>query len=150
MRIYDVLSVSAIKVGLQSLDKDEVIEELIHQLVSAGQLSQRGPAVEAVLRREEKMSTGIGGGIAIPHAQVAGVSGLKMAVGISEAGIDFGALDSEPVKIFFLILSGLDSPGAHLEALAEISRICREPGFIDSLETAPSAEEALALIRSVE
>ena len=150
MRLSDVLSTSAIKVGLQSVDKVEVIEELVHQLVSSGQLSLRGPAVEAVLLREEKMSTGIGGGIAIPHAQVPGLAGLKVVVGISSAGIDFGALDGDPVHVFFLILSSLDNPGGHLETLAEISRVCREPGFVDALKSAGSAEAVLECIRNVE
>jgi PTS system fructose-specific IIC component len=150
MKLSDLLSHHLIKIDLQSRDKDELIEEMVQLLVTHGKVPVRRAAVTALLDREAQMSTGIGGGIGIPHAQVPGLPSICMAIGLSKPGIEFDALDGEPIHVAFVILSSPENPGAHIEALAEISRLCAQPGFIDNLRAAPSPDAVLAMIKAEE
>lgn len=150
MKLSDLLSHHLIKVNLQSRDKDELIEEMVQLLVSDGKIPVRRAAVSALTEREAQMSTGIGGGVGIPHAQVPGLPAICMTIGISRTGIEYDALDGEPVHVVFVILSSPENPGAHIEALAEISRLCAQPGFIDNLRAAPSPDAVLAMIKAEE
>lgn len=150
MKLSDLLSHRLIKVNLQSRDKDELIEEMVQLLVSDGKVPVRRAAVLALTEREAQMSTGIGGGVGIPHAQVQGLPAICMTIGLSKAGIEYESLDDEPVYVVFVILSSPENPGAHIEALAEISRLCAQPGFIDNLRAAPSPDAVLAMIKAEE
>jgi mannitol/fructose-specific phosphotransferase system IIA component (Ntr-type) len=123
---------------------------MVQLLVTNGKVPVRRAAVVALTEREAQMSTGIGGGIGIPHAQVQGLPAICMAIGLSRAGIEYEALDGEPIYVAFVILSSPENPGAHIEALAEISRLCAQPGFIDNLRAAPSPDAVMAIIKAEE
>ncbi|NIA22079.1 MAG: PTS transporter subunit EIIA [Anaerolineaceae bacterium] len=150
MRLRDILDASSVKVGLVSTDKEEAIEELVDLLVRSGKLSDRSGAIEAVMEREAQQTTGIGSGVAVPHAKHESIETLTAALGISSQGIEFDSVDDKPVHLVFLIMARVDDPGPHIQALAEIARLLQIPGFYRKLIEAESEADLLALIESEE
>ncbi len=152
MRLRDMLDESTIKVGLESLDKEECIEEMTDVLVRAGRVANRDQAqvLAAVRTREAEGSTGIGKGVAVPHGKCAGLAGTVLAVGISKTGIEFDSADGKPVKIVFLIAASASEPGKHLQMLAEVVRLIRVPGLCDKLTAATTPKMILDLLDAEE
>jgi mannitol/fructose-specific phosphotransferase system IIA component (Ntr-type) len=151
MLLQQVFTPSRIKVGLESEDKDELFEELVDVLArDAGKDLPRAAVLAAVRDREEKMSTGIKKGIAIPHGKAEGVSGLIGAIGISRSGIDYAALDGEPVYIVFLLVSPPEASVLHLGALKRLAKLLDDPEFYTELIRAKNADQAFAVIRNHE
>jgi len=150
MKISELLNESLIKVGLESLEKEEVFEELIDLLVRSGRVKDREAARKAIVEREEKQSTGIGRGVAIPHGKTATIMELTGALGIAKEGIEYDSLDGEPVQIVFLLLAEENNPGPHVEALAQIATLFRIPGFIERLIAAETAREVYDTIAAEE
>ena len=150
MRLRDLLDEPVVKVGLESRDKEECFEEMIDLLVRAGRISDRAAAIKALREREAKGSTGIGQGIAIPHANDASIKTMTAAMGTSPAGIEFDAIDDEPVHAVFLLLARMDNPGPHVRALAEISRLVQTPGLYRRLTEAKSPREVLDILDAEE
>jgi len=148
--LSDLLSPSVIKVNMEGADKEEVFEELVDLLVRAGKVKDRARALEAIQEREEQQSTGIGNGVAIPHGKDETIKALTCALGTSEGGVEFDALDGKPARVIFLVLAEEHNPGPHVRLLAGISRLLREPGFARKLTDAGNAEEALSAIRATE
>jgi PTS system nitrogen regulatory IIA component len=103
--------------------------------------------VQVLMERESLGSTGIGQGVAIPHGKTNVVKDQVAALGISRKGLDFDALDGEPVHIVFLLIAPQDAAGNHLKALAKISRLLKDKFFRQALRDAKSAEEILKIIR---
>jgi PTS system nitrogen regulatory IIA component len=147
MRILDFLDEKAVSADLQSTDKETIIQEMVDLLVESNQIKKPNEMIKILLERESLGSTGIGQGIAIPHGKSSDVSKMVGAIGISKKGVDFEALDGEPVYIFFLLLAPADSAGPHLKALARISRLLKDKYFRDSLKNAPHKEELLKIIK---
>jgi fructose-specific phosphotransferase system IIA component len=150
MKISELLAEDVIKVGLASEEKEEAIEEMIDVLVRAGRAVDRDAAREAIMSREEKQSTGIGRGVAIPHGKSGTVKQLTSALGVSKHGIEFDSLDGEPVQIIFLLLAEANNPGPHIEALAQVARLFQVSGFIEDLIDAGSASEVMDIIIACE
>ncbi len=150
MRVRDLLDESVVKVGLESVNKRECIEELIDLLARSGRISDRAAALNAVLKREATGSTGIGKGCAVPHGKHSSVAGIRMALGTSSKGVDFDSLDGAPVHMVFLILAGAGEPGPHIRALAEVARMMSIPGFYRRVVAAPSAGAVLDLFDAEE
>lgn len=120
---YQYLQIPSISMNLKAQDKRGVILELLDLLEADEPLAQRRDVEKAVFAREEIISTGMQHGIAIPHARCSGTDRFRIAIGLAPDGIDFQALDGEPSRIFFLIISPEHNPGPHLQILAEISSI---------------------------
>lgn len=99
-----------------------------------------------LLEREELESTAFGDGVAIPHCKIDGLKDILVAVAIVEEGIDFGAADKEPVRVFFCIVSSVQSPAAHLQCLATISRWVRSRTRVQGLLELESASEIYAYL----
>jgi mannitol/fructose-specific phosphotransferase system IIA component (Ntr-type) len=150
MRISELLKSSLIKVDLMSDDKDELFEEMVQIFVNNDLLRDRDAALDAIRGREEKMSTGIGKGLALPHGKVKELSGLLMALGISRSGIEYDALDGQPVNVVIMVLAEAGNPGPHIEALAEISRLFSLPGFLDKIRQCRTVQEVVEAIRREE
>ncbi|RMH54013.1 MAG: PTS sugar transporter subunit IIA [Candidatus Hydrogenedentota bacterium] len=150
MKLSDLLMEECIKMKMVAGDKRAAIEELVDVLVTATGKGDREAIIEAVWNREELMSTGIGQGIAIPHAKTNAVGKLYAVFGKSEAGIDFAALDNRPVHIFFLLVAPEDQSGPHVKALARISRLLKHSYFRTALLEATSPSEVLTIIREEE
>ncbi|MDI6794603.1 MAG: PTS sugar transporter subunit IIA [bacterium] len=151
MTLLDILDGKSVKLNLSASDKDGVLAELIDILVKAGKITERENALSAIMKREELMSTGIGHGVAIPHAKSDAVKELVSAFGCSQDGIDFQSLDGEPAYIFFLLLSPADeATGFHIKALARISRLLKHKYFREVLRKAQTPEEVLSLLKKEE
>lgn len=150
MRLRDLLDASVVKVGLESVDKEECFEELVDVLVRAGRVPDREGALAAVRRREEQGTTGIGQGVAIPHGKHPSIPRLTAALGMSSRGIEFDSIDREPVRVVFLLLARVDDPGPHVRALAEIARLVQTPGFYRRLVEASSSEQVLEILDAEE
>ena len=150
LRISDILKPSHVKLNAEAVDRDEIIEEMVDLLVQTGDVKSRRPAVKALLDRERMGSTGIGRGVAVPHAKHESIESLCAALGISVRGIEFDAIDGKPVRLIFLLLSNTNSPGVNLRALAEIAQLVHNPHVVGRLLAAKSSAEALDIIRSEE
>ncbi|MGX0552002.1 fructose-specific phosphotransferase system IIA component [Staphylococcus hominis] len=123
MRITELLTKETIAMDLSASDKNGVIDELVNQLDSAGKLSDIAQFKEAIHNRESQSTTGIGEGIAIPHAKVAAVKSPAIAFGKSKEGVDYQSLDGQPAHLFFMIAAPEGGAQTHLDALAKLSGI---------------------------
>ncbi|MFT5367923.1 MAG: fructose-specific phosphotransferase system IIA component [Candidatus Latescibacterota bacterium] len=150
MTLMEILSGKSVIVGLKGQNKREVLEELVNSLEVGDKITDRDKVLDAVLLREEIMSTGIGHGIAIPHGKSEYVTELGGVLGIKKEGIDFDALDGKPTYIFFLLVSPLDVSGPHIKALARISRLLKGEDFRQQLIAAVDKEDAIAIIKEEE
>lgn len=152
MKITDFLSKDAVKVELQATGKEEVITELVEQLIPAKKIKKKikEGIIQSLLERENLGSTGIGQGIAIPHAKSDKIKDVIVAFGISKKGVEFNALDGEPVYIIFLLIAPEESTGLHLKALAKISRLLKDKFFRQALREAKSSEEIINIIKEEE
>lgn len=129
MRLNEILKESTVICDIDGSTKKEIVTRLASQLKTAGLINDIDPVVRIVMERESLGSTGIGDGVAIPHGKL-DVSGQVMCVfARSRDGVDFDAVDGEPVHIFFLVLAPEDAASLHLMALSRISRILRDPLF---------------------
>lgn len=140
LRLRDLFTPARIKTRLEAEDKDEVFEELVDLLVTQYRLASRDEVLEAIRRREEKMSTGIKRGIAIPHAKTTLTRGVIGVIGISAAGIDYQSLDGEPVHLLFLLLSSEADAGLHLAVLKKIALLVENPDFYEAVMAAADAD----------
>jgi fructose-specific phosphotransferase system IIA component len=134
--------------NLGSNTKREVIEEMIDLMVASGKLKDREEALNAVLEREEKMSTGVQHGVAIPHGKLSSIDSLITAFAIKREGIDFGSLDGEPSRIFVMTLSSNLRTGPHLQFLSEICKVLNSAEVRERLLAAKSVEEVIQLLTS--
>jgi mannitol/fructose-specific phosphotransferase system IIA component (Ntr-type) len=150
MELSRILTPDRIRVPLAPADKTGIITQLIDVLADAGVLRDRDAALEAVLRREAKGTTGIGYGLAIPHEKTASCTQLVMAAGKPAAPVDFQSLDGRPVTFVVLLLSPPDQPGPHIQALAKISRLMNIEDFRQAVARAQSAQELHRAIAAFE
>jgi PTS system fructose-specific IIA component/PTS system nitrogen regulatory IIA component len=152
MKFSDFVCTSAIRADLQADDKETVITELVTCLVDSARVSvdDRDSIVQAIMKREELGSTGIGKGVAVPHTKHPSVERLVGTVGVSPDGVDFNSLDGEKVQLFFMLLSPPDRPGDHLRALESISKQLREDTFCRFLKQSKSAEDIQLLLEEAD
>jgi nitrogen PTS system EIIA component len=129
---------------------EEALGELTAGLARAGLVKDPDDLARRLGERERLGSTGLGGGLAIPHCKTRELTDVLLAVGVSRKGIDFHAADGVPVTLIFLVVSPADAPGLHLQALARISRVIRMPGVADDLRRATTADEITAILRTAE
>jgi fructose-specific phosphotransferase system IIA component len=150
MKITDFLDKRSIKLDVESVEKEDVLKELVEALAGAKEIGDKKSIVKALIERESLGSTGIGQGIAIPHGKTDKIGELIAVLGISRKGVNFEALDGEPVYIFFLLVAPKDTAGPHLKALAQISRLLRDTYFCELLKRCRTADEVYELIRKEE
>lgn len=146
MSLKEHLDARCICLDLQGTDKQSIIEEMVDLLVAAGKVSDRRAALQAILDREAKMSTGMQNGVAIPHGKTPSVSTLHTAVAVRQTPIDFDALDGEPCNLFIMTLSPIDNTGPHIQFLSEISRVLADAGNRRRLAAASTPDEAIAVL----
>lgn len=150
MKISEILDKRAIKIGLHAVTKEDSLKELVGILAQVEDIGDQKAIVKALLERENLGSTGIGQGIAIPHGKTDRVKRLVAVLGVSKHGVNFDALDGEPVYIFFLLVAPKDSAGPHLKALAQISRLLRDSYFCEQIRKCKTEEEIYSLIKQEE
>jgi PTS system nitrogen regulatory IIA component len=146
MNLKTVLTSETINLHLKGGNKEEIINELLDILVAAGKIQDREAALNAVMDREQKMSTGMKHGIAIPHGKSATIQDLVACIGISEKPIDFDALDHEPCRIFIMTLSPVEKTGPHLQFLAEISLLFKSAEKRQEILNAQSSDAVLRIL----
>lgn len=147
MKLVEILSPGAVSVDLTAATKKDVLEEMCGLLAQADKLPDAKAMVSILLEREALGSTGIGQGVAIPHGKSPSVKGQAAALGISKRGVDFDALDGEPVHIIFLLIAPPDAAGNHLKALAKVSRLLKDKFFRQALKDAKTPDDVLKIIR---
>lgn len=150
MKIHEILNKDAIKVGVEAIEKEDALKELVTVLAKVKNIGDQKAIVKALIERESLGSTGIGQGIAIPHGKTDKVSELTAVMGISKTGVNFDALDGEPVYIFFLLIAPKDTAGPHLKALAQISRLLRDTYFCELIRKCKTSQEVYDLIKNEE
>jgi mannitol/fructose-specific phosphotransferase system IIA component (Ntr-type) len=150
MDLGDILSREQILPDLQASNRWEAIDELIDNLVGTGRISpqHREAIVTVVKKRESSMSTGIGFGIGIPHASTDLISEVVGSLGRSRKGVNFDALDNQPVNLVMLFLVPQGQFQKHLHTLANIAKLLHKAEFRQALEQAPDADAMLKIIRS--
>jgi PTS system fructose-specific IIC component/PTS system nitrogen regulatory IIA component len=151
MLLQQVFVPGSIKIRLQSADKDELIEELVDVLArNGGRGFPRDAVLAAIREREEKMSTGIKKGIALPHGKVPGLDGISGVLGVSKRGIDYDSLDGQPVYLVFMLVSSPKESELHLGALKRLAQLLDDPGFYTELVGAETPERAFNILKSFE
>jgi mannitol/fructose-specific phosphotransferase system IIA component (Ntr-type) len=142
MRMTDFVVKDAVVPEVAATNKEGVVRELVESLRAAGYFKGADPEdlVRAILKREQIASTGIGRGVAIPHAKHNSAERLIGTIALSKGGVPFESVDGEPVHIFVLLISPQDKPGDHLRALENISRSLRDDGFVRKLRQSTTRE----------
>lgn len=148
MEFIEILTEDLIKMNLESSNRKESIEELLDLLVAEHEVRivHRHSALEAVLKREKAYSTGIGKGIAVPHARLPFLDECVAAMGISRQGIDFDALDGEKAHIIILLLTPSNSHNEHLKTLANIAHLMNTKEIVEGILHAENAAEIVSMI----
>jgi PTS system nitrogen regulatory IIA component len=146
MRITTFLKLEFIIEELKAATREAALAELAAVLTHAGSTDDRDEMVKVLMARERLGSTGIGDGIAIPHGKIRGLDDLMIAIGRSNKGVDFNAMDGKPVHLFFLLMAPENSSGQHLKVLARISRLLKDSVLRKKLMEAESPGELFNLL----
>jgi fructose PTS system EIIBC or EIIC component len=146
MKITELLTKKTILLNIEGNQKESAIDQLVEILYTAGKISNQEEYKVAILKREEQSTTGIGEGIAIPHAKVAAVKEAAIAFGKSSAGVDYESLDGQPAHLFFMIAAPEGANNTHLEALARLSGMLMNEEVRKELLNATKADEVLRII----
>jgi PTS system fructose-specific IIC component/PTS system nitrogen regulatory IIA component len=146
MFLHDVFPPQFIKVNLEAEDKDEAFEELVDHFCQAIKTNTREEILESLRMREAKMSTGIQKGIAIPHGTTNAVDTVCGVLGISQDGIDYDALDGEPVYLLFMLIAPDKDSEKHLRILQRLAELLGNPQFSQDLQTQRDQQSAYKII----
>ena len=148
MKFKDFVCQKALIADLQSTSAREVLEQMVDSLVVAGKLSKsnKKSVLGTLVAREKKATTGFGNGVAIPHVKHKAVKELVGSVACSSQGVDFSALDGDPVYTFFLLISPPDKPAEHLKAMENIFRNAQKEHWRRFLRQADSVESIWELL----
>ncbi|MFB3893399.1 MAG: PTS sugar transporter subunit IIA [Phycisphaerae bacterium] len=152
MKLSDIMVSDAIVPELKARTRDEAISELVEMLAGAGAISKKSvkDVTKAILAREAQATTGIGKGVALPHAKLKGVKKPIATIGRSSEGIDFAALDSKPVYIVILLMSNPDNPDEHLQAMETIFKHVQRDMFRKFLRQSETKEAIVDLIQEAD
>ena len=146
MKICDVLQKETILPDLKAQTKKGILEELVAPVSKIANVHQ-DDLVKVLMERERLGSTGIGGGIGIPHGKMNAIDSLVIGFGLSRKGVDFESLDGQRTHIFFLLITPENSTGLHLKLLARISRILKDDPFKSRLLNAMNGDEIFDIIK---
>jgi mannitol/fructose-specific phosphotransferase system IIA component (Ntr-type) len=152
MRMLQLVADNVIVPKLKGTQRDDVITELVDALIEGGAASPRlrEELVKAVLERERRGSTGFGRGVAVPHVKHKSVKSMSAAIGLSERGVEFNALDKQPVYSVFLLLSPEDRPEEHLQAMEVIFKNLSKDTFRRFLRQAQTVDEVRTLLEEAD
>ncbi len=152
MKLTSLVPEGAVNPGLKSVERDDAITELVDLLIVCGAAGPglRGELIKSVLDREKRGSTGFGRGVAVPHVKHKSVKRMTAAVGLSQRGIEFNALDRQPVYSVFLLLSPEDRPEEHLQAMEVIFKNLSKDTFRRLLRQSQTPDEVRALLEEAD
>ena len=150
IRLSSLLKEKYIELDLQEKEKKKILGELVEGIASKAKLRNKKEILAALVKREKLGSTGIGNGVAIPHARSPKVKDFILAFARRSGGSDFGALDGEKTYLFFVLLSPEENIGGHLKILAEVSRLVKDKFIVDRLKAAADKKEIIKVISTYE
>ncbi len=152
MKLREIVVEQAILPNLNASDRDEAIAQIINAMVDAGAVSDdhREEFTNAVIKREKRASTGFGHGVAVPHVKHSAINSPMIGIGVSHEGVDFNALDNQPVYTIVLLLSPEDRPENHLDAMEAIFGNLSQEVFRRFLRQAQSVEDVLTLLEEAD
>ncbi|GEN86650.1 PTS fructose transporter subunit IIABC [Oceanobacillus sojae] len=145
MQVADLLKKDVMLLNLKATSKEAALDEMIANLYKYRIISEQESFKKAILAREEQSSTGLGDGIAMPHAKMASVKEPTVLFAKSKAGIDYDSLDGQPAHLFFMIAVPEGGNDTHLQTIAALSRLLMEPDFVNKLKDASTPDEVEAL-----
>jgi PTS system fructose-specific IIC component len=146
IKLSDFLTEQTIRTGLTGKKKKDVIAGLVGILARAGLVTDENSLVKAVLAREKIQSTGLGGGVAIPHARAPHIRRIAMAVGRYDQGIDFSSIDKQPVYLVFLVAAPAEAARPYIQTVAKVARLMKTPPYKDQMLKAAGSAEIAGLI----
>jgi len=146
MKIVDLIKRDMILPALQSTDKRGLLEELATYMAGHHTRIDRASLSRVLIEREQLASTAIGEGVAIPHGKLGSVGEIVACLGRARTGVEFDSMDGQPTYLFFVLVAPESSTGAHLKALARISRVFKDPEFRKRLLEAPDAETMYTVV----
>ncbi|MCT3074689.1 PTS fructose transporter subunit IIC [Leuconostoc citreum] len=150
MKISELLVPEVMILDLKAKTKQAAFEEMINRLYEAGRITDKKVFLEGILARESQTTTGLGDGIAMPHAKNSAVKMPTVAFARSTAGVDYQAMDGQPVHLLFMIAVPANANNTHLEALASLSRYLLQDGFMDKLKQATTPDDVVNLFTNQE
>jgi fructose-specific phosphotransferase system IIA component len=146
MNLKKLLSEDTIIFNLKGTTKEEIIREMVDLLVERSRIKDRDEALRVVLEREQKMSTGMQHGIAIPHGKTDTVDKLVTAMALKKEGVDFGSMDGKPSTIFIMTISSISRTGPHIQFLSEISQVLNDPDKRERILQSQNAAQILEVL----
>ena len=147
MELLDLIDKRCIKLEVDAKNKNDLFDEMIGLLYDADKINSKDGFKEGILHREVQSSTGLGFELAIPHAKSKEVKVPSIAIGFSKDGLDYDAMDGEPVKLIFMIAAPEDGGDLHVMLLAELAKMLIYEDFREQLLNAKSADEVMDIIR---
>ncbi|QDU32902.1 PTS system fructose-specific EIIABC component [Poriferisphaera corsica] len=152
MKLLDFVCTNALISDLQATERDAAINEVLDKLVETGTVPAdlKDELVSMIIERENHGSTGFGKGVAVPHVKHERITKMQAAVGVSQKGVDFNALDKQPVYSIFMLLSPKDSPDEHLQAMENIFSNLQKDQFRRFLRQSTSADEIKDLLNEAD
>ncbi|MCP4376863.1 MAG: PTS sugar transporter subunit IIA [bacterium] len=150
MNLSAIMVDDAIIPAMTATTRDDAIVELIGALVDVGAIADSNAQgfTDAIIARETQASTGIGNGVAFPHARVKGVKNPIVAIGCSHEGIEFNSIDAKPVDLIVLLLSNPDEPGEHLEAMEAVFKHVQRRMFRTEMQACKMGDEIIELVKN--
>jgi PTS system nitrogen regulatory IIA component len=146
MKIVDLIKRDMVVPALVATEKRDILEELAHYMAGRHPRIDRATLARVLIEREQLASTAIGEGVAIPHGKLASVGEIVACLGRAPSGVDFDSMDGQPTYLFFVLVAPESSTGAHLKALARISRVFKDPEFRKRLLAAADAEAMYSVV----
>ena len=150
MRLSQRLEPEMVLIAPQADDREELFRRFGESFSEAGLVDSPETVVQRLLEREAILSTGIGGGVAVPHAQIPGLGRLALAASSHPAGLDYPALDHKPVRLVFCLLGDANTAADHLAGLARLARLARRRDDLEPLITASNGREFLDALEHLE
>jgi mannitol/fructose-specific phosphotransferase system IIA component (Ntr-type) len=150
LRLIDYIDPGCVGIGQGARDKESALRLMVDLVAKGGLVDSQESLMTALKQREEVVSTGIGNSVAIPHADLPAIKEPRLAVGVFPDGVDFDALDEEPVYVVFLLLGTPRTPGLHMKILARIARLSKDNEFASGLRRAAGADDVLETLRRLE
>lgn len=150
MKLSNLIQEDLMSFDLAAEDKNHVMKELVELVAGSALVRDKELLLEDVVKREKLVTTGVGWGVAFPHAKTRAMKGIVIAFGRSVKGIPFEAMDGKPVNLFFLIAAPEDTIGAHLNVMARLSFLMKSPQNRERLNAARNPAEVMEVLDSVD
>ena len=152
MKLADFVCFEALIPELQAGDRDGIIAELVSALEKCGRFGKanREEIIKAMIKRENEASTGLGKGVAVPHVKHAAVKDVVAAIGLNSSGIDFSALDKQPVYSVILLVSPVENPDRHLQAMESVFKHLQQEKFRKFLRQSQTVQDIKELIEEAD